>query len=119
MRRFILIALLPALMLAACSQEQGTVYSVPLDKTRPTLLKTDLPPVFGSAAPSVRTWASKPTEVTWVVSRNGDDLMRYVATLSEAGKDKTRVALELKGSKDVEKRFAENASVKNLYLVAM
>lgn len=108
------------MFLAACSQEKGTVYSVPLDKARQVLLRTELPPVFGSASPSFRTWASKPTEVNWAVSRNGDDLMRYTATLSEAGKDKTRVVLELKGSsKDVEKRFAENSSIKNLYLVAM
>lgn len=119
MRRIILLALLPAFLLGACSEDRGPAYSGSLDKTRQTLLRTDLPPVFGSASPSVRSWASKPTEVTWVVSRNGDDLMRYVATLSEDGKEKTRVKLELKGSKDVEKRFADNSSIKNLYLVAM
>ena len=123
MRRTILLALLPAILLAACSQEKGTVYSVAPDKARQILSKTDLPPVFGSAAPSVQVQASKPGEVTWIVSRNGQELMRYIATLSEAGKDRTRVALELKGSKgpakDFEKRMAENASIKNLYLVAM
>ncbi len=123
-RRTILLALLPALLLTACSQERGAVYSVPLDRARKILSKTDLPPVFGSNAPGVEIRASKPSEVTWIVSNNGSELMRYVATLSEAGKDRTRVELELKGAKggapgDVEKRFADNASVKNLYLVAM
>ena len=123
MRRTILFALLPAILVAACSQERGTVYPVSLDRARQVLSKADLPPVFGSAAPSVQIQASKPGEVTWIVSNNGHELMRYVATLSEAGKDRTRVALELKGSKgpagDFEKRLAENASTKNLYLVAM
>ena len=50
--------------------------------------------------------------------------MRYIATLSEAGEGRTRVGLELKGAKgglagDVEQRFTENPSARNLYLVAM
>ena len=124
MRRTILFTLLAAILVAACSQDRGTVYSVPLDRARQILTKTDLPPVFGSAAPSFEVRTYKPSEVTWIVSRNGDELMRYTATLSVAGEGKTRVELELKGAKggpagDVERRFAENKSVKNLYLVAM
>jgi hypothetical protein len=124
MRRTILFALLPAILVAACSRDSGAVYPVPLDRARQILLKTDLPPVFGSNAPSVQIRASKPSEVTWIVSNNGSELMRYIATLSEAGEGRTRVGLELKGTKggsagDVEKRFAENPSTRNLYLVAM
>jgi hypothetical protein len=124
MRRTILLALLPAVLLAACSNERGTVYPVSLDRARQILSKTDLPPVFGSNAPSVDIQANKPSEVTWIVKTNGYEIMRYIATLSEAGQGKTRVALEIKGAKggpagDVEKRFAENASIKTLYLVAM
>jgi hypothetical protein len=124
MRRTILLALLPAILVAACSQERGAVYSVPLDRARQILTKTDLPPVFGSAAVSAEVRTYKPTEVTWIVNKDGYELMRYIATLSVAGEGKTRVALELKGAKggragDVEQRFAENKSVKNLYVVAM
>ena len=124
MRRTMLFALLPAILVAACSEDRGAVYSVPLDRARQVLLKTDLPPVFGSNAPGVRTQANKPTEVAWIVTNSGSEIMRYIATLSDAGEGKTRVALELKGAKggsagDVEKRFADNPSIKNLYLVAM
>ena len=123
-RRTILVALLPAILVAACSQDRGTVYSVPLDRARQILSKTDLPPVFGSYAPSVDIRANRPSEVTWIVSKNGYEIMRYIATLSEAGQGRTRVGLELKGAKsgpagDVEQRFAENPSTRNLYLVAM
>ena len=122
-RRIILFALLPAI-LAACSQDSRPVYPVALDRARQILLKTDLPPVFGSHALDVEIRTYKPSEVTWIVRRNGSEMMRYVATLSEAGQGRTRVGLELKGAKggpagDVEQRFAENPSVKNLYLVAM
>jgi hypothetical protein len=124
MRRTILFALLPAIFVAACSEERGAVYSVKVDRAQRILLKTGLPPVFGSNPVNVEARAYKPTEVTWIVSNDGSELMRYVATLSEAGEGRTRVELALKGSKggsagDVEKRFAENPSVRNLYLVAM
>ncbi|WP_275187229.1 hypothetical protein [Bradyrhizobium sp. CSA112] len=110
------------MLVAACSQ--GAVYPVPLDRARQILCTTDLPPVFGSYAPDVEIQANKPSEVTWIVRKNGYELMRYIATLSVAGEGRTRVGLELKGAKggpaeDVERRLAENSSIKNLYLMAM
>ena len=124
MRRAILFALLLAIPVAACSRDRGVVYPVTLERARQILTKTDLPPVFGSDPPSSEVRSSKPSEVTWIVSRNGHELMRYVATLSAAGDGKTRVELELKGARggaagDVEQRLAANKSIKSLYLVAM
>jgi len=124
MRLTTLLALLPAMLLAACNQDYGPVYSVKMDRAQQILSKTELPPVFGSNAPGVVIQAYKPGEVTWIVTQNSMEIMRYVATLKEAGEGKTRIGLVLKGAKsgpagDVEKRFADNLSVKNLYLVAM
>lgn len=124
MRRAILLALLPTILVAACSQDRGRVYPVTLDRARHILSKTDLPPVFGSDPPSVEIQANKPSEVIWIVGRDGSELMRYIATLSDAGQGRTHIVLKLTGTKggpagDVEQRFAENPSVKNLYLVAM
>jgi hypothetical protein len=125
MRLAIFFAVLAAIAIAVWSEDSGgPVYPVPIDRARQILSKTDLPPVFGSNPVSVQIQANKPSEVIWIVSNNGSELMRYTATLGAAGEGKTRIGLELKGSKngptgDVEKRFAENPSVKNLYLVAM
>jgi len=124
MRWSVFLALLPAILVAACSQDGRPVYPVALDRARQILSRTDLPPVFGSAAPGVEIRTNKPFEVSWIVTKDGSELMRYVATLSEAGEGKTRVGLELRGVKggpagDVEQRFADNPSVRNLYLVAM
>ncbi len=113
MRRSILLALLPALLVAGC-MESGPVYKVPIVKARQILANTSLPPVFGSHAPTVQIQANKPAEVTWVVSKDGSEIMRYIATVSEAGEGRTRIGLALKGE-----RFANNLSAKNLYLVAM
>ena len=124
MTRVLPFALLFAVLVAACSRDRGVVYPVAPERAREILTRTDLPPVFGSDPPSSEVRSSRPSEVTWIVSRNGHELMRYVATLSAAGEGKTRVELELKGVKtgpagDVEQRLAENKSIKNLYLVAM
>jgi hypothetical protein len=125
MRGAIFLAVLAAIVIAVYSGNGGApVYPVTQERARQILSKTDLPPVFGSNPVSAQVVTNKPSEVTWIVSNNGPELMRYTATLSAAGEGKTRVALELKGSKggpagDVEKRFAENPSVKNLYVVAM
>ncbi len=113
MRPTILFALLPALLVAGC-MESGPVYKVPLAKARQILANTSLPPVFGSHAPTVQIQANKPTEVTWIVSMNGSEIMRYIATVKEAGEGRTRIGLVLKGE-----RFANNLSAKNLYMVAM
>ena len=124
MRPAILFALLPAMLVAACTQDYGPVYSIKMDRAQQILSKTELPPVFGSNAPGVVIQAFKPGEVTWLVTQNGMEIMRYVATLKDAGEGKTRIGLVLKGAKagpagDVEKRFADNLTAKNLYLVAM
>jgi hypothetical protein len=125
MRGLIFIAVLAAIVVAIFSGDSGPpVYPVALDRTRQVLSKTDIPPVFGSNPIEVQIQANKPSEVVWIMSHNGSELMRYTATLSEAGQGKTRVALELKGSKsapvgDVEQRLAANPSIRNLYLEAM
>ena len=113
MRPTILFALLPALLLGACT-DYGPVYKVPVERARQTLAKLDLPPVFGSNNPSVQIQANKAPEITWIVSHNGSEIMRYVATVKEAGEGRTRIGLVLKGE-----RFSNNLSAKNLYLVAM
>ena len=123
MRRSILFALLLAILVAACSEERSAVVPMPLDRARKILSKTELPPVFGSNAPGVEM-LNRPTEITWIVRNDGSEFMRYIATLSDAGEGRTRIVLELKGAKagragNVEQRFAENPSIRNLYLVAM
>jgi hypothetical protein len=124
MERSILFALLPAMLVAACTGDYGPVYSVKMDRAQQILSKTDLPPVFGSNAVNSVVQAFKPGEVTWIVMQNGNEIMRYVATLKDAGEGKTRVGLVLKGAKtgpagDVDKRLSDNLTAKNLYLSAM
>lgn len=121
--RTILFALFLAFVVGAFSRDSNGVYPVPLDRARQILSKTDLPPIFGSFTPGIEI-LNRPSEVSWIVRDNGSEFMRFVAKLSDAGEGRTRVGLELKGVKsgpagNVDQRFAENPSLKNVYVVAM
>ena len=121
--RIILFALFVAFLVGAYSRDSNAVYPVPLDRARQILSKTDLPPIFGSYAPGIEI-LNRPTEISWIVRDDGSEFMRFVATLSSAGEGRTRVGLELKGVKsgragNVDQRFAENPSLKNVYVEAM
>ena len=120
--RTIIFALFLAFLVGAFRDSTG-VYPVPLDRARQILSKTDLPPIFGSNTPGIEI-LNRPSEVSWIVRDNGSEFMRFVAKLSDAGEGRTRVGLELKGVKsgpagNVEQRFAENPSLKNVYVEAM
>ena len=119
MRRTIFFALLPAILVAACVPDSNPGYPVTVDRARQILLKTDLQPIFDGVAPNVRIQASKPNEVTWILSHDGSELMRCIATLSEAGQAKTRVALEIKGVGDVEKRLVEVPKARTIVSAAV
>ena len=121
--RIILFALFVAFLVGAYSRDSNAVYPVPLDRARQILSKTDLPPIFGSNTPDIEI-LNRSSEITWIVRDNGSELMRFIAKLSDAGVGRTRVGLELKGAKggragNVEQRFAENPSLKNVYVEAM
>jgi hypothetical protein len=122
MRRTLLI-LAAALALAACGQPRGVLYRTPLAEAHKTLLATGLPPlVFGSEPPpwEVREEGS---DVVWIVRRDGAELFRYIAHLSEE-KGATRVVVELKGAENgpagnVAERLAQKPEVRDLYLTAI
>ena len=119
MRQTIFFALLSAILVAACVPDSNPGYPVTVDRARQILLKTDLQPIFDGVSPNVRIQASKPTEVSWILSHDGSELIRCIATISEVGQAKTRVALECKGTGDVEKRLVEVPKARTIVLVAV
>ncbi len=99
-------------------------YSVDIREARRLLMASEMPHfVFGSQGPAFEVRAEG-TQVEWIAKRGGVEFFRYIATLTELGADKTRVELELKGSKNggsssVASKLAEKPSIQNLYVVAM
>ncbi len=116
-----LAALASVVLVAACSQQLGAVYPVPIAEARQTLKTTELPPlVFGSDPPTVTVQADSDTEVVWIARRDDAELFRYVAHLAEDGAAATRVRLELKGAEgDIARKLEEHPQIRDLYLVAM
>ncbi len=119
-----LAAAATVVLIAACSQQGGAVYRMPLAEAQRILLATGLPPqVFGSEEPAWDVRADG-ADIVWTVRRDGAELFHYVAHLSEQGAGATRVKVELKGAQggpagDMEKRLNEKPEVKAMYLVAV
>jgi hypothetical protein len=124
MMRRNLIALAAVVLMTACSP-RGALYQVPFAEARQTLVATGLPPlVFGSQPPEVEVRAEGESQVVWIARREGAELFRYVAELSQDGDGATRVQLELIGAQggaagDVAKQFADHPQIRDMYLVAM
>ena len=112
-------------LVAACIQQGGAVFKVPIAEARQTLLATGLPPlVFGSEPPAFDVRADGASEIVWIARRDDAELFRYVAHLTEAGGGATRVRVELKGAQggpagDVEQKLSEKPEIRDMYLVAM
>lgn len=113
------------LSLASCGGAAGKVYAKPVAYMHEALSEVDeLPPVFGSSAPSLSMDTSDPLSVTWIVSLQGSEIMRFVGRLQPEGDKSTRLALSLigvtSGAKgNVQERLDKHPEVKRLYLVAM
>ena len=115
---------LATVLLAACGT--GEVYDRPPDQVRDLLRTVEMPLyVFGSSADTDAVIdTSDPTRIVWKIKANGSNVMSVIATVEPEGETKTRVNVEVEGSKegkfgDVEARFKKLPGIKNMYLVTM
>jgi len=124
MRRAVLICV-AAMCIAACTQKDGNVYAVKIDDAWPLLSSMCLPPsVFGDNPPACEVRRYGTSEMHWIAKSKGGEVFRYVATLTDEGKGRTRVRLAFKGAEqspegNVAKRLADNKAMLNLYMVGM
>lgn len=120
-----LLAIVFALLFVSACGDRGKVYSRSLDDVHSTLAGVnELPPVFGSDGPDVGVDSTDPAAVSWVLRKNGTEVMRFVARLESEGQASTRVKLELAGATDgpfgnVEQKLKDHKEIRDLYLVAM
>jgi hypothetical protein len=121
---FTIAATLALLCLSACGKD-GVVYPRPLNEVHAVLAETDeLPPVFGSNEPDHSVDASDPNSVAWVLSKDGSELMRFVATLAPEEQNKTRVTVTVTAPTqspygNMDQRLKDHEEIRNLYLTAM
>ena len=115
-----LLAIVFALLFVSACGDRGKLYSRSLDDVHSTLAGiNELPPVFGSDGPDVGVDSTDPSAVSWVLRKNGTEVMRFVARLESEGQASTRVKLELAGVGNVEQKLKEHKEIRDLYLVAM
>lgn len=121
---FSIAAALALLCLSACGKG-GVVYPRPLQDVHEVLAETDeLPPVFGENEPDHSVDSSDPNAVKWILSKDGSEVMRFVAMLEPEDPNKTRVTVTLEAPTDgphgnMEQRLKDNKSIVNLYVTAM
>lgn len=106
-------------------QKSDPSYAIKMTEARRLLLGVCLPPgVFGSNPPDCEARSLGGDKVGWIAKLGGGEIFRYVATLSDAGDDNTRVGLELVGatqspSGNIAKSLEEKPAIRELYLIAM
>ena len=119
-RRFAVGGLMGLLLLAACGRNPSIVAERPLSEVHSLLAAADeLPPVFGSNEPDLRMDTADPQAVAWILSTKNEEVMRFVATLSPAGEQKTTVEIAVQAPPKSEKWLNDNAAVRDFYLAAM
>ncbi len=118
-------AVLLAAALAGCN-EPGELYQRPPAEVRDLLRTVEVPLyMFGTSTDTrASVDASDPAKVVWKVTSDGSSLMSFTAQLIPEGDAKTRVVVDIEGSKaskygDVEARLQKGKEIRNLYLVSM
>jgi len=116
MRQFIAIAFV-AVLTTACTKD-GKVYQVPLADARRAVGAAVLPPsLFGVQTPDwYVSGVAGTSDVFWIGRKNGREVFRYLASLTQESQGSTRVNVELKNASGPE---AENSALKKFYLVAI
>ena len=119
-RRLAVAGLLGVLLLAACGRDPSIVAERPVSEVHSLLAAADeLPPVFGSIEPDLGMDTADPQAVAWILSVKNEEVMRFVATLSPAGEQKTTVEVAVQAPPKSEKWLKKNAAVRDFYLAAM
>ena len=110
--------------LSACGKD-GVVYPRAVEDVHTVLANTDeLPPVFGSNEPDHSVDSSDPNAVAWILSKDGSEVMRFVAKLEPEEPYKTRVTVSVQAPTqspygNLDQRLKDHREITNLYLTAM
>ena len=115
-----------ALTLAACDKGKGEIYQRPPSEVRELLWTVEVPLyMFGDTADTQATVdASNHATVVWKITADESPLMEFTATLQSEGDSKTRVVVDVEGSRTgkfgrIHAQLEKGKEVRALYLVSM
>ncbi len=100
-------------------------FPVPMAEAESILAGIEPPgEVYGSAPVTFEAVPKGPGRIDWTVKQDGEEVMRFLATLTPDGESATRVKLDLKGATagpfgNVEQRMQERGSIARVYKMAM
>ena len=119
-----IIALL-SLALAGCD-EPGELYQRPRAEVHELLRTVEVPLyMYGESTDTQAVVdGSDPAKMVWKITANDYNLMKFTATLIPDGEAKTRVLIDVEGSKDgkwgdIEARLQKGKEIRALYLASM
>ena len=112
-------------LLGSCG-EDGEVYQRPVTEVRDLLRTVEVPLyMFGNSTDTqARMDASDPTKIMWKITSDGISLMTFTANVIPEGDTKTRVIVDVEGSRtgkygDIQARLDKAKEIRTLYLVSM
>lgn len=124
-RRYTAIMMAMAVGLAGCD-EPDDVYPRPQAEVHALLRTVEVPLyMFGNSADTdVVVDGSDPAKIVWKVTADDYHLMKFTASLATDGEGKTRVLVDVEGSRDgkwgdVEARLRKVTEIRQFYLVSM
>lgn len=124
-RRFGSIIVLLAAGLTGCN-EPGELYQRPQAEVHDLLRTVEVPfYMFGNSADTDAVVdGSDPAKVVWKIKANDYNLMKFTATLIPDGDSRTRVVVDVEGSRDgkwgdIEARLQKAKEIRALYLASM
>lgn len=119
------ILVLLAIALSGCN-EPGELYQRPQAEVHDLLRTVEVPLyMFGTSADTDAVVdGSDPAKIIWKIKANDYNLMKFTATLIPDGETKTRVVVDVEGSKDgkwgdIEARLQNAKEIRALYLASM
>lgn len=114
-----------ALALSGCN-EPGEVYQRPQAEVHDLLRTVEVPLyMFGTSTDTDASIdGSDPARIVWKITSNNYSLMKFTATLIPDGEAKTRVVVDVVGSKDgkwgdIEAKLSKAKEIRALYLASM
>ncbi|MEZ0252379.1 MAG: hypothetical protein ACAH20_15700 [Methylobacteriaceae bacterium] len=106
-------------------EKSEPTYDIKINDARRLLISFCLPPlVFGSDPPDCEAKILDDSRIGWIGKRRGGEVFRYVATLTDTGKSKTKIGLDFLGASsgpagNTQQKLNEKPALRNLFLVAM
>jgi len=113
-----------ALFAAGCSGQSGIVYPTPQGEAHALLAHSQIPDfLFGDESTQQHVDSDDPASIRWRITRNGEEILDFVATLKPESATTTRIGVDVVAPPNgrfatTNERLKQHPEIKSLYLDA-